>query len=290
MRRARTRRERRAREHKEDRRRRALATAAIAALVAIGLALPGVLAWRYLSAPTVELDAQGCPLGTAPRHVVVVIDQTDELPPAWRAFVRALIPDIAEDPGFPPGSRLTVFGVAGDADAPLDAILSECRPPSPEAGSMLFDTRTERNARRERFDAFYEERIQAAVGRTANAGPREATPLLEAMVALQEALAQTPAVRTDIILVSDMMQYVRGRLNHYASYPDFATYRATPRGARLTAYLGADAVTTYYVVRPELAQHQTQAHRAFWTDYFAAAGEAALTWIDDPLEALAALD
>lgn len=155
---------------------------------------------------------------------------------------------------------------------------------------MLFDTRAERNARRERFDAFYEERIQAAVGRTANAGPREATPLLEAMVALQDSLAETPAVRTDILIVSDMMQYVRGRLNHYASYPDFATYRATPRGARLAAYLGADAVTTYYVVRPELADYQTESHRQFWTDYFAAAGEATLTWIDDPLEALAALD
>lgn len=262
----------------------------MAALVAIGLALPAVLIVRGLSGPAMEFDAQGCPLGAAPRHVVIVIDQTDELPPAWRAFVRALIPSVAEGASFPTGSRLSVFGLAGDAAAPLDAILSECRPPSPEPGSVLFDTRAERAARQDRFDAFYDRRIQAAVGRTANAGPREASPLLEALVALQERLAETPAVRTDIVMVSDMMQYVRNRFTHYANYPPFDAFRQTPQGARLTAFLGADSMTVYYVRRPELADDQTEAHRAFWTAYFAAAGGGALTWVEDPRQALAALD
>lgn len=290
MRRARSRRERRAREAQAVQRRRVVATIAMVALVAIGIALPGVLIWRFLSAPDVRVDASGCAVATAPpRHVVIVIDQTDALPPPWRAFVRQLIPAVAAAESFPTYGKLTVLGLTANIESPLEEILSECRPPEPDGGSVLFNTRAEREARQERFDAFYDERIQAAVGRAENAGPREASPLLEAFVALQDRLIEEDAGETELIIISDMMQFTRA-FSHYGGYSSYDDFVATARGGRLTAALRADALTAYYVRRPELADRQDAVHRDFWSDYFVASGGLTPRWVSDPLAALAALE
>ncbi len=285
MRRARTRRERRAREAQSERRRRVWATLAITGLVAVFLAFPGILIWRAVSGPAIVYDDRGCSPDRLPRHVVLVLDQTDELPPPWQALVRQLAPTIASSADFPTFGRLTIVGLNDNVDAPLTEILSECRPPEPRASSLLFDTRDEREARQERFDGFFDQRIQGALSRAGATASREASPLLEAMVALQDLLLDRPAARTDVIFLSDMMQYTRN-LSHYGDYPSHQSFAATRRGARLQSVLPLDSLTIYYVRRPRLASRQDALHQDFWNDYFEDAGAADVRWVSQPRDAL----
>ncbi len=285
MRRARTRRERRARERQTARRRRLLAVFALLGVIALAASLPAALIWRQIDRASLVVDERGCAPHDLPRHVVVLIDQSDELSPRWRAFVQALIPAIAEGDGFPPYARLSVYTLTDDAEAPAEEVLSECRPPQAGAGSFLFDTRADRTAREARYAAFYEQAIESAVGRVGLRGPRAATPLIEALVALQPALLREEADATELIVVSDFMQY-SDALSHYGRYEPYADFAATRRGAALTAFLGVDRARLFYVRRPELADRQDDAHTTFWRDYFAAAGAEDLDVIDDPLSAL----
>lgn len=288
MRRARTRRERRAREQRTTVRRRVGAVLALIAVALVVMALPAALIWRQMSETRLSVDADGCAAEHRPRHVLLIIDQSDELSPQWTGYVQQLIPAIAAGETFPAYARLSVFTLSADLDAPLDLVLSQCRPPDPEQGSLLFDTRSERAERQAAFDAFYQDEIAAAVGRTGQSGPRRATPLLEAFVALQDVLLQQPAEETTLIIVSDMMQY-SANFSHYGGYPDLAAFASSRAGDALLPFLRVDAVDVNYVRRPELSREQNEAHDQFWRDYFARAGVERLSVVSDPLAALETL-
>lgn len=289
MRRARSRAERRAREERARGRRRLLSAGLIIGLTLAALALPAALVWRQVSQARLGLDERGCAERERPRHVVVLIDQTDPLDPRWAAFAQKLAPALTAAASFPTYGRISIYTLTPDAALPIKRVLAECKPPDPRSGSVLFDTRAEREAREARFSGFYEERIAAAARELgARRSPREASPLLEALVALQAELAAWPAERAELIVVSDMMQY-SDAFSQYGRYEPFAEFHATRKGQALTPFLEVERARLYYVRRSELAERQDAAHLDFWRALFLAAGVKTLDVVEDPLAAIAPL-
>lgn len=295
MRRARTRRERRAREKRSAQIRRLGAISAIVGVIVAAGGLPGVLVWRELTKPEMIIDESGCSPTDRPLHVVVLIDQTDDLDPQWEGFVKGLAPALVKGDRLPEFGRLTVFGLTDDRTAPLELWLSECKPPE-ENGSFLFDSRADRVATQSRLAAFYEDKIADVAARFETNAGRDASPILEGVVALGDFVQginiDRRAEETRVIVVSDMLQFTRAspRITHYgANAPDFDAFYAAPTGRALTALLDVEQVIVHYVRRNGDEDHQSDGHMAFWSDYFQAAGVDVLTWNDDPLAAMGVL-
>lgn len=291
MRRARTRKERRAKEQRAVRVRRLGAIAAIVVVICAGGALPGWLIVHELTKPNITIDPAGCSPDHQPEHIVVLIDQTDPMPPQWLAYTQQVMPQLAADPEMPTYGRLSVFGLDDNRAAPLAKIVSACKPPNPGEGSFLFDTQAVRSARQAEYDAFYAEKVQRAADAAGQSTTREISPILEGLRALQDYLLEHPADSTTLYVLSDMLQYTPNapRFTHYGNYPSFADFSDTRAGAAVKAYLPVDTVIVLYVQRPGMSQHQTQTHRDFWHDYFTAAGVGAVEWVDDPIKAIESL-
>ncbi len=298
MRRARTRRERREKEKRSVRNRRLIAVSAIVGVIVALTAIPTVLIVRELTKERIELDEFGCSETFRPAHIVILIDQTDDLPPQWASYVQRLVPALARSGDLPDYGRLSVYSLTDDRAEPLERWLSECKPPNNAGGSFLFDTQADRSESQERLQAFYEEKIAEISARFEGNSVRDASPILEGLVALSQdiddAELEIQAERTHVIVVSDMLQFTREapRITHYGeSDPDFTEFFAGRQGRDLTPLLDVERMTVHYVRREDESEsrHQTEGHVAFWRAYFEQAGVEQLNWNDDPRAAVEAL-
>jgi hypothetical protein len=70
-----------------------------------------------------------------------------------------------------------------------------------------------------------------------------------------------------LVVVSDLMQNVPGKLNMYREIPKFEDFKKTPYFAEVAANLSGVVVTLLYLVRPNAPQKWPE-HRLFWEQYF----------------------
>jgi hypothetical protein len=100
------------------------------------------------------------------------------------------------------------------------------------------------------------------------------SPIMEAIQATALRtfnLLKHQSLRKRLFVVSDLLQHVPGRLNHYVSIPDFDAFRKAPYFAEVQADLQSVEVTLLYLVRPTAPQ-PWPAHRRFWEQYFQVQG------------------
>jgi hypothetical protein len=105
-----------------------------------------------------------------------------------------------------------------------------------------------------------------------------ASPIFEAIQAAGLRTFSNPAydgLPKRLVVVSDLLQNVPGRLDMYRQVPDFRSFRKSPYFTRVRADLTGVAVTIYYLSRPEV-RTQGRRHLGFWDAYFRYQGAAAI--------------
>jgi hypothetical protein len=100
------------------------------------------------------------------------------------------------------------------------------------------------------------------------------SPIFEAIQATALRTFSNPAydgLPKRLVIVSDLLQNVPGRLDMYRGIPSFRSFRRTPYFSRIRADLRGVAVSIYYLSRPEV-ETQGRRHLAFWDAYLRSQG------------------
>jgi hypothetical protein len=113
-------------------------------------------------------------------------------------------------------------------------------------------------------------KLRADIDGEIKSKPHKTSPIFEAI--------QSTALRTfgrpeydglpkRLVIVSDLMQHVPGKLSMYKDVPPFDEFKNTDYFARVRTDLNDVSVLVFYLVRPEVKK-QDPKHIEFWDDYF----------------------
>ena len=252
---------RRRRQHQRSEHRRAWWIIGLATVV-----LVGVLSAAVMFQPA-KLGANGCPLDNhrAPvAKTVIMIDQTDALPPTELAYVRRLVKN--EYAWLPKQGALNIRLISGEAPDGVSA-LTACRMSDGSDALGIIDNPVA-------MHKDYERKVGAALNTFLDgmaSQPEQAqSPILEAVTAAMNDPEFAPDIATRrLVIVSDMAQNTPAFTQYGRKRPATAL-PATAAGTFAAKFTGT-AVRVQYIRRPKLAW-QGVAHQAFWRRYFTQRG------------------
>lgn len=227
--------------------------------VAGGVVL-AVLVIALIVKPTEVNALTGCPKSqTAPEaHTIILIDETDRLPPNELRFVKDLV--ITEYMWLPTYGRLTVRSLHSDPAEGEEIVICRVAESSTTAG-LLDNERTIKK----RFDAIAGERLSDLFRDLETAPQQEASPIMEAVGMIFERTDFLPNVEARrLVVVSDLAQHseaftMYGRGQSLKPPEDLAE--------EFFQNMSGVDVRLQYVRRPGLRGLQGRDHRDFWESY-----------------------
>jgi len=260
----------------EQRRARPQITPRIAGAAAIagGLILMGlVLSLRGESA-TVRTDPDTlCPT-SRPVSVVTVIllDVSDRFSEPQRLQIQNQLARLRDS--MPRFALVEVYTVDRIGRRVTEPVFHVC---NPGTGADLNRIYQNPELARKKWNRFAE-RLAGDIDQQISQPAMGSSPIFEAI--------QATALRTfsnqaydglpkRLILISDLLQNVPGRLDMYREVPNFRSFRRTPYFTRVRADLRGVAVSIYYLARPEVGT-QGRRHLGFWDAYFRSQGVVAI--------------
>jgi hypothetical protein len=120
----------------------------------------------------------------------------------------------------------------------------------------------------------FAEKLSEDIDRQISLPPTGSSPIFEAIQATALRTFGNPGydgLPKRLVLVSDLLQNVPGRLNMYERVPTFREFRRMAYFSRVRADLRGVAVSIYYLARPEVGR-QGRRHLGFWDAYFRSQG------------------
>jgi hypothetical protein len=127
----------------------------------------------------------------------------------------------------------------------------------------------------ERWERDFASTLDTALEKLLDTPEAATSPIFEAIQAVALRTFDDPKLDEvhdrRLVLVSDLMQNVPGRLRMYESIPAFETFAATPYWLDVKADLKGTDVTILYLQRPS-SQRLWQSQIEFWSRYFEAQG------------------
>ena len=226
----------------------------------------GALAY-YVSAPEAHDAETLCPIDRAVPHTAMLVDRTDPFTKEHTTLFVSAVKRATE--ALRDHERLSLFLIEGSAPKTPTPILSICKPPDGSGANWLYENKTLLRAQyEERFTA----PLSALVERLARSESAPTSPIME-MVRSVAALPEfSSAVRErKLIIVSDLLQNVRG-YSHYRSKPIYEEFRSSRYASSVRPDLVGAEVELVYLPNKRARANGTAEHRAFWRQYFAAAG------------------
>jgi hypothetical protein len=255
-----------ARSRRRHRRRESLGLAAVGgvALLLLAAAAAAGFTWFYFSTPAKPiLDAQsGCPTSGPNGISVVLVDTSDDLPPATEREVQSLLDDLVSS--LPPYHLLEIRGL----DIPQSrskALFSRCNPGD---GTGLSEwTHNPRLARSRWLESFRKPAAEAIRNSLASA-KATSSPIMAALqdVAIERFSSERArGIPKKLTIISDMIEYTR----NYSQYPragdlSFQRFRQSPAYLKYRTDLHGARVTIDYVTRPSVMP-DTNRHAEFWS-------------------------
>lgn len=118
------------------------------------------------------------------------------------------------------------------------------------------------------------EKLNAELDRLMNIPQSWTSPIFEAIQATALRTFNRPdmeGVPKRLVIVSDLLQNVPGKLSHYVSMPSFEEFKQTPYFSEVRCDLKGVSVTLLYLVRPTAPQKWPD-HKDFWEQYFLSQG------------------
>ncbi len=246
----------------------------IAAIVlAIGALLLGG-GWMYFKSNELRVAADADTLcrtdGALPEVTVVLLALSSTLSDVQKLDVKNELTRVRDT--VPRFGRLEIFAVDDRAPRVLEPILRLCNPGRGEDMSELYQ-----NPRLalERWERDFASTLDTAIAKLLGTPESATSPIFEAIQAVALRTFDDPKLDQvhdrRLVLVSDLMQNVPGKLRMYDAIPAFETFAATPYWLDVKADLKSTDVTILYLQRPS-SQRLWQSQVEFWSRYFEAQG------------------
>jgi hypothetical protein len=232
-----------------------------------GVVVSSIIVAMIVLKPTDVNPLTGCPTGnTAPQaHTIILIDETDRLPPSELKFVKDLI--MTEYRWLPLMGRLTIRNIVADPDGSEDITI--CRIAEGSSTGGLIDND---RAIRERFDKIVGGRLESLFDDLKKAPVQDASPIMETMAETidrsdfgSNVRARRLVVLSDFAQHSDLFSMYSDRGRRAKSLPESAS-------EELDRDLAGIDVRLQYVRRRSLAGLQGGDHKRFWKAYVADQG------------------
>ena len=238
-------------------------------LIVIGIL--GGISYAALILRPADFDADTlCLDGEIPPHLAVVIDKTDLYSREQALSIEELV--LASRDGLDIGEQLTLFELDARGELVNTNNFSLCNPGRGEQINPLY-----RNPRRveARYQALFEEPLQAALADLVEPKESPASPILESLARLAvspEFDGERPARR--VVLVSDMLQnsqlfsvYGRARGDLANRLPDPYQVALALEEEYGRALIGVE-IDIYIIPRRNWEQDQATILRGYWDQVF----------------------
>jgi hypothetical protein len=246
-----------------------IAGAAVIALILIGAGVALSVKSQAIAVPT---DAATlCPTKRPLSEVVVILlDVSDRFSDPQRIQIQNHLARLRDS--VPRFGLVEVYTVDRLRRRLTEPVLHLC---NPGTGADLSRVYQNPDLAKKRWEGFAG-KLTADIDSQTSAAPMKTSPIFEAI--------QATAVRTfgkpeydglpkRLVIVSDLLQNVPGKLSMYAGVPSFEAFKTTPYFSRVRADLKDVSVQVYYLARGDVAE-QNRAHLAFWKSYFKSQGAA----------------
>jgi hypothetical protein len=244
-----------------------------AVVAAIGVLLVGG-AWLYFKSNELRVAADAQTLcrrdGALPEATVVLLDLSSTLSDVQRLDLKNELVRLRDT--IPRFGRLEIFAVDDRAPRVLEPILKLCNPGRGEDMNEIYQNP---QLALQRWERDFASTVNATIERLLGMPEAATSPIFEAVqaVALQtfDDPELDPVERRRLVLVSDLMQNVPGRLRMYDGIPSFEQFKGTAYYLDVKAELTNVDVTILYLQRPSSPRLWT-AQVEFWSQYFDAQG------------------
>lgn len=206
-----------------------------------------------------------CPTDRKPTEVdIILLDMTDEFTERQRLQVRNELEKLKEQ--IAPLGLIEVFAVDPVSEHVPIALLRMCKPVAGNAVNPLYQNPQMAQDRWNRFIV----RLDTEMARLMRSPASKASPVFEAIQAT--ALhsfnrSQFEKVQKRLVVVSDLLQNVHGKLSQYHESIPFSDFRRSPYFSEIRADLTGVEVVLFYLVRPRAPQKWPD-HYRFWEEYF----------------------
>lgn len=243
----------------------------------IGLLFTGLLALVVLGttfylkgkAINVPFDEDTlCPNDRQPAELVVLLlDMSDSYTEPQRLQIRNNLSRIQQ--GLAPLGRIEVYAVDSVGERVTKPAIQLCNPGTDSEINQIYQNK---NFARDRWMAF-SQRLEMELNRLMKTDESVSSPIFEA---IQSTALQTfnqaayDGLRKRLVVVSDLLQHVPGRLSQYQDQESFNVFKKSGYFSDIRADLSGIEVTIFYLVRPGTPQRPE--HLIFWEQYFSTQG------------------
>lgn len=242
-------------------------------VLAIGALLAGGT-WLYVKSEQLRVAADAETLcradGAYPEVTVVLLDLSSALSDVQKLDVKNELTRIRDN--VPRFGRIEIFAVDDRAPRVPEPLLMLCNPGRGEDMSEIYQNP---QLARQRWERDFASTLNAAIERLLDTPEAATSPIFEAIQAVALRTFDDPKLddvpRRRLVLVSDLMQNVPGRLSMYQGVPKFDDVARTPYWLDVKADLDRVDVTVLYLQRPT-SQRLWQSQIEFWSRYFEAQG------------------
>jgi hypothetical protein len=246
----------------------------IASIVLAIAALIGAGGWLYFKSNTLRVVADADTLcradGAIPEVTVVLLDLSSTLSDVQRIDVKNELTRVRDT--IPRFGRIEIFGVGDGETRVIEPVLTLCNPGRGDDMNAIYQNP---ELARQRWERHFASTLDAAIEKLLVTPESKSSPIFEAVQAVALQTFDDPkldGVQTRrLVLVSDLMQNVPGRLRMYDGIPTFDEFKGTPYWLDVKAELANAEVTILYLQRPS-SSRLWQEQITFWSRYFDAQG------------------
>ena len=243
----------------------------VAAFAVLGLLLGGGV-WLYVKgrSSSVAIDDKSlCRTSRAPSAVtVILLDMSDRLSEPQRMAVHNELYRARQR--VPRFGLIEAYAVDPSGRRLIEPVIQICNPGTGADLNHLYQNPELARRRWERFDSDLSQKLDELTERPSG----NKSPIFEA---IQSAALRTfnrpdlDGVPKELLVVSDLMQNVPGKLSLYQEHPNFKAFKKSTYFANIRADLGGVSTQVLMLVRPSV-QSDALWLVSFWESYFAAQG------------------
>jgi hypothetical protein len=237
-----------------------------AAAVALVLIVGGAVLALKGRAGAVPTDPTSlCPTKRPPSEVMVILlDVSSRLSEPQRLQLQNQLARLRDS--IPRLGLVQVYTVDKVTRRLTKPINSLCNPGTGAELSQIYQN--PQMARKKWYD--FAAKLRADIDGEIKSPPHKTSPIFEAVQATALRTFGRPeydGLPKRLVIVSDLLQHVPGKLSMYKEVPPFDKFKNTDYFARVRSDLKGVNVLVYYLVRPGVKE-QDRNHLAFWDEYF----------------------
>lgn len=240
------------------------------AAVLFGLISGGVVLYAKSQSMHIRVDPTTlCPTDHPPAEVIVILlDMSSQLSKPQQLRVQNELTRVRN--GVPRFGLVEIYSVDRIGERVSAPTAQLCNPGTGEDLNRVYQNPELAKRKWQEFAR----KLSAELDRLLSAPDTESSPIFEAVQATSLRTFGLPVydnVPKRLVIVSDLIQHVPGKLSHYRGVPSFAQFRNTSYFSEVRANLEKVKVTLFYLVRSN-APTQGRQHIDFWDQYFTAQG------------------